>query len=430
VRAGRSAACLPAGAIIVRRPVLAALALGLLVALGLTPGAPAARAATASDPKVVIVVGPVESMTSTYRSYGDEAYAEAIKYTSNVVKVYSPNATWSAVKAAVQGASVVLYLGHGNGLPSPYNATLTTYAKTQVDGFGLNAAAGQGDSNVKYYGESVVAADVRLAPNAVVLLSHLCYAAGNSEPGKPEPTVSIAHQRIDNFGAGFIQAGARAVIAETHFTPATWITSLFTTHQPIDQAWQDFPRANGHEVAWASARSAGFTSSSDPDTATSGFYRSIVYSPGLTTDMVTGASAADGSPDPAPAVAVAPATYVPLSPARILDTRHGTGLSGAFASQVARTFVVAGKGGVPTGAIGVTGNLTVTGQTTAGFVFLGPDATNSPTSSTLNFPAGDNRANGVTVALGAGGKLSATFVSTSTSATAQVIFDVTGYFVP
>ena len=26
------------------------------------------------------------------------AYAEAIKYTSNVVKVYSPNATWSKVQ--------------------------------------------------------------------------------------------------------------------------------------------------------------------------------------------------------------------------------------------------------------------------------------------------------------------------------------------
>src|SRR5665647_103300 len=38
------------------------------------------------------------------------------------------------------------------------------------------------------------------------------------------------------------------------------------------------------------------------------------------------------------------------SPARLLDTRNGTGLSGAFISPVARTFAV-------------TGNLTVTNQT-------------------------------------------------------------------
>jgi hypothetical protein len=53
---------------------------------------------------------------------------------------------------------------------------------------------------------------------------------------------------------------------------------------------------------------------------------------------------------------------------------------------------------------------------------------NNPTSSTLNFPVGDNRANGVTVALGAGGTLSATYVAATAGPTAQVIFDVTGYF--
>jgi hypothetical protein len=94
---------------------------------------------------------------------------------------------------------------------------------------------------------------------------------------------------------------------------------------------------------------------------------------------------------------------------------------------VAQTFVVAGAGGVPVGATAVTGNLTVTGQTSAGYLFIGPVATNNPTSSTLNFPLGEDRANGVTVALGAGGSLSVTFVAPS-SGTAQVIFDVTGYF--
>src|SRR5665811_730024 len=124
------------------------------------------------------------------------------------------------------------------------------------------------------------------------------------------------------------------------------------------------------------------------------------------------------------------ATYVPLTPARILDTRSGTGLAGALSSHVARTFGVTGKGGVPTNAVAVTGNLTVTGQTAAGYLYLGPVAMNNPTSSTLNFPLGDNRANGVTVALSAEGTLSATYVASTLGPTTQVIFDVTGYFVP
>ena len=77
----------------------------------------------------------------------------------------------------------------------------------------------------------------------------------------------------------------------------------------------------------------------------------------------------------------------------------------------------------------VTGNLTVTNQTNPGYVLPGPRTQRAnPTSSTLNFPVGDNRANGVTVALGAGGTLSATYVAAS--GTTDLVFDVTGYFVP
>ena len=123
------------------------------------------------------------------------------------------------------------------------------------------------------------------------------------------------------------------------------------------------------------------------------------------------------------------ATYHGVTPTRILDTRDGTGgLSGPFGNQVSRTFTVAGAGPVPANAIAVTGNVSVTGQTNAGFLAVGPIATNSPSTSTLNFPAGDDRANAVTVALGAGGTLSITYAAGPPAATAQVLFDVTGYF--
>ncbi len=124
------------------------------------------------------------------------------------------------------------------------------------------------------------------------------------------------------------------------------------------------------------------------------------------------------------------AVYVPLTPARILDSRDGTGgLSGPFSSHVARTFTVIGHGGVPANAIAVTGNLTVTAQTSVGFLFIGPVAANNPTSSTLNFPKGDDRANAVTVALSGTGTLSITYAAPALGPTAHVIFDVTGYFV-
>ena len=164
-----------------------ALALALVASLGMI--VPSVSAA-AGDPKVVIIVGATHGATAGYRADADVAYAEARKYTSNVIKVYSPNATWSKVKAAVVGASIVIYMGHGNGWPSPY-----TYDPpyTTKDGFGLNATAGAGDYNNKYYGEPYMAS-MDLAPGAIVLLHHLCYASGNSEPGDAEPSVDDRSQ--------------------------------------------------------------------------------------------------------------------------------------------------------------------------------------------------------------------------------------------
>ena len=163
--------------------------------------------AAESDAKVVIIVG---ADTPQYLDDADELYAEAIRHTANVIKVYSPNATWSAVYAATTGANVVIYLGHGNGWPSPY-----TYDPnyTTKDGFGLNASAAGTHGNLKYYGEPSIRS-LKLAPGAIVFFHHLCYASGNSEPGQAQPSQSTARQRVDNYGSAFLAAGASAVIAE------------------------------------------------------------------------------------------------------------------------------------------------------------------------------------------------------------------------
>ena len=121
------------------------------------------------------------------------------------------------------------------------------------------------------------------------------------------------------------------------------------------------------------------------------------------------------------------ATYVPLAPARVLDTRDGTGLQRPVRRPQPADLPGRRWGGVPVTAVAVTGNLTVTEQTHLGFVSLGPDPVVNPTTSTLNFPVGDNRANGVTVALDATGDLSAIYGAAGGAST-HLIFDVTGYF--
>jgi hypothetical protein len=396
------------------RKLAFALAIGLLATAGGLGTAVQRVDAAASQAKVVIVVGAVQGMTSSYRSDGDAAAATFTKYTSNIVKVYSPNATWAAVQAAAAGASVLVYLGHGSGWPNLY--PLGGPLKPNGDnGMGLNATAGNGDSNLKYYGENYMAT-LGLAPNAVVLLNHLCYASGNSEPGRGAPTLAVAQTRVDGYASGFLRGNARAVIAEGIGSISPYIDAIFSTHQTIDQMWKSAPNFHNNVTSWASTRNAGFTSQIDPSGTS--YYRSMVSLPGLTTDNVGGVAT------------YAPTTYHALTPSRILDTRNGIGLSGPSASHSARAFQVTGAGGVPAGATAVTGNVTVTAQTSAGYLYIGPTSTNNPTSSTLNFPVGDDRANGVTVALGTGGTLSVTYVAPTSGPTAHVLFDVTGYFTP
>jgi hypothetical protein len=119
-----------------------------------------------------------------------------------------------------------------------------------------------------------------------------------------------------------------------------------------------------------------------------------------------------------------------MTPVRLLDTRVANGLSGPFVTGSPRTFQLTGRGGVPSSAVAVTGNLTVTRQTGSGYLSLGPVPQTLPTTSTLNFPVADNRANGVTVALSATGSLSLTYRSPVAGATTDAVFDVTGYFQP
>lgn len=144
--------------------------------------------------------------------------------------------------------------------------------------------------------------------------------------------------------------------------------------------------------------------------------------PGNSTDLVfdvTGYYTADASG----------AKYVPLTPTRLLDTRVGNGLSGKLSANTPAPFQISGRGNVPSSATGITGNVTVVNETNSWSIFLGPDPTASPGTSTLNFVKGDIKGNGLAVALSTGGTLSATYVSTSGNTT-DLVLDVTGYFVP
>ena len=230
----------------------------------------------AAGKKVVIVVGPVGSSTANYIYNAKKLAAQARAYGATVYEIYSPHATWTNVRGIAQGANLFIYLGHGNGYPSPYGA-FSAYSK---DGLGLNSY--DGSSSHAYYGEYYVSHYLRFAPNAVVILNRLCYASGDSEWGAANPTKTTARQRADNYAAGFLRTGARAVFAEGIDSVSYILYSLFRTSRTVQQTfWADPAAKHYYAFGFASSRTPGKYALMDPY-APSRYYKSVVGDLGMT----------------------------------------------------------------------------------------------------------------------------------------------------
>jgi hypothetical protein len=119
--------------------------------------------------------------------------------------------------------------------------------------------------------------------------------------------------------------------------------------------------------------------------------------------------------------------FTGLTPARILDSRNGTGgFQTAVGPNGTIMVQIAGQGGVPaTGVSGVVLNVTVTNTTGASFLTVYPsDAATRPLASDLNWSPGLTVPNLVMVKLGADGKIA---IYNSAGST-DVIADVVGWY--
>jgi pseudomonalisin len=121
--------------------------------------------------------------------------------------------------------------------------------------------------------------------------------------------------------------------------------------------------------------------------------------------------------------------FYTLLPCRIIDTRNPPGSLAGPALQPGslRTFAVIGACGVPPTAAAISVNVTITGPTAGGYLTLAPGGQALPLTSTINFRAGQTRANNAV--LGLARDASGTFVVLDGSAgTVNFILDVNGYF--
>jgi hypothetical protein len=122
-------------------------------------------------------------------------------------------------------------------------------------------------------------------------------------------------------------------------------------------------------------------------------------------------------------------TYVPLTPARVLDTRVGTGTGGTSAPVGPGGTIelkVTDAGGVPaTGGTAVALNVTVTNVSgNESFLTVWPSGSSRPVASNLNFIGGQTVPNLVIARVGVDGKISIY----NNVGTVDVIADTQGWF--
>lgn len=121
--------------------------------------------------------------------------------------------------------------------------------------------------------------------------------------------------------------------------------------------------------------------------------------------------------------------YIPLTPARLFETRPGAAPTidrrfsngGALSADSATELVIAGRGGIPADAAAAVFNVTVTDAVAGGYVTVYPCDTGRPNASHLNFAARQTIANTVIVKLSAAGS-----VCVYTSAATHMVIDANG----
>ena len=319
------------------RTLLVALLLALLAVTLPIAGLAGVARADGAPLKAVIIVGPTHEQTDG-NLYDGEVFAqqaEALGY--DVRRVFHPYATWENVLANIAGANLVVYMGHGYGWPSPYTNGMK---ENRQNGMGLNSYAGSGPAERTYYGANLIKANIRLAPNAVVILNHLCYSAGNGEPWMPIPTQDVARERVDNMANGWLAAGAGVVFASTWGQAVDMPLTLATTDQTMDNIfmtpspWIGSPDGHiGWQDLWLpSYRTPGAVVHLDPS-PDFGFMRAVTGRLDMTTAEFRAGAGQVAPPPPPESLVPLQLMFAKPRPASLFAT-DGDGLSNSTRLQI------------------------------------------------------------------------------------------------
>jgi len=171
--------------------------------------------------KAVAIVGEVGSATDNYRNDMVKAVDALRSHGVTVETFYHGERAfdWRDVVPALTGANFLLYMGHGVWWSGPCaNPDL-------VGGFYLGDDGDNDDGDISFVHPDQVRRDLtgRVADDAVVILSHVCYAAGDAScPDVPAdwPSQAEAEQFVRTYARPFVDAGLQAYFANNYYQSA------------------------------------------------------------------------------------------------------------------------------------------------------------------------------------------------------------------
>ena len=210
------------------------------------------------------------------------------------------------------------------------------------------------------------------------------------------PTVSTS--------AGPIPAVDLAAALDPSAAP-TAVTATRTGQGAVDVAWAaPSSGTSGITGYTVTALPTGQTCSATGAATLTCSFSGLVDGPTYRFVVTPESSGSPGPSSPPSNPIVFGSTFHPTAPVRILDTRS-SGANGRLGPLHPISLQVAGANGVPAGATAAVMNVTVTEETSAGYTVVYPSGRAVPTSSNLNYTAGQTVPNLVTVAIGPDGKV-------------------------
>lgn len=234
-------------------------------------------------PKAVLVVGPVDPpehvATRSYIAWADRMAVIMENHGLNVVKVYWPDSTWENVRAAIGGASIVVYKGHGFGLGDLPADPTEMYGS--LNGFCLVDPTDPAGARLGT--QDMLITTNRLAENAVSFF-FCCYCAGGSSSDPSPVSEALARRRIEAYSSTVLRMGGGGYFSVTSDES---ILADFFAHP--DKTLGDLYKSAGGDpehvyphVLWPE-RSVWF----DGNTQT-GWYRAFAGDPNLTARDILG----------------------------------------------------------------------------------------------------------------------------------------------